>query len=74
MLAQTPLESTLLSLLLSMAGDNSDAIATHAIERCEVVAQATLKRRERQLKAAAAAAATDGWLGHQRYTRAIIDS
>ena len=42
-----------------MVGDDSDVIATYAIDRCEAVAQATLKRRERQQKDAAAAT-TDG--------------
>ena len=39
-----------------MVGDDSEVIATYAIDRCEAVAQATVKRRERQQKAAAAAA------------------
>ena len=55
---QTPSESTLLSLLLSMAADESDVIAAHAIDQSEVVARATVERRQRQLNAVAAA---DGW-------------
>jgi len=47
---QTPLESKLLSLLLSMIGDDSDVIASHAIDLSESVAQAVSKRRERRLK------------------------